>query len=81
VRAQDFLDDVSARDHIYRTAPRCFHLLNANGARVCLVHSPKGDKFFVQPPRDQQQQVCGGSAGSARLIERQPVAASMLAYL
>lgn len=45
------LDDVTAEGHQYRTAPRCLHLIGGTGARICLVHSPKGDMFFSDNPQ------------------------------
>jgi hypothetical protein len=47
---QKHLDDVTASGHPYRTAPRCLHLVGGSGARICLVHSPKGDMFFDANP-------------------------------
>lgn len=45
------LDDVTASGHQYRTQPRCLHLVGGSGARICLVHSPKGDMFFGNNPQ------------------------------
>lgn len=44
------LDDVTAAEQPYRTPPRCLHLKGGSGARICLVHSPKGDMFLDGNP-------------------------------
>lgn len=63
------LDDVTASGHQYRTAPRCLHLLGGSGARICLVHSPKGDMFFGDNPQVRSFPAVaaggGGDSGAA----------------
>lgn len=54
---QKRLDDVTASRQQYRTAPKCLHLKGSSGARICMVHSPKGDMFF-----DDNPEVRGGEA-------------------
>jgi hypothetical protein len=49
------LDDVTASGHQYRTQPRCLHLVGGRGARICLVHSPKGDMFFEDNPQVRER--------------------------
>lgn len=60
------LDDVTAAGHPYRTPPRCLHLIGDSGARICLVHSPKGDMFFGGNPEVSCMQV----SGTARRLYR-----------